>query len=238
MKKIFLTFSLLCAVSLSAFAQSNKVVIETEYGKIVMMLYDNTPKHRDNMIKLANEHYYDSTLWHRVIPQFVIQGGDPASKHAAKGQLLGDGEYGPRIPAEINDSDYHKRGAVGMARDNNPDKMSSGCQFYIVTGKLWTDKELDMIEMRLGRKLSATQRETYKTKGGTPHLDGGYTVFGEVIEGMDIVDKISNVARDHNDRPEQDIHMLSLRLMEDKSHGNKNQKEKKTKKKHKFLGIF
>lgn len=238
MQKLFLTFSLLCAVTLSAFAQSTKVVIETEYGRIVMMLYDNTPKHRDNMIKLANEHYYDSTLWHRVIPQFVIQGGDPNSKHAAPGQMLGDGEYGPRIPAEINDSDYHKRGAVGMARDNNPEKMSSGCQFYIVTGKTWTDKELDMVQMRLGRKFTPAQRETYKTIGGTPHLDGGYTVFGEVVEGMDVVDKISQVARDRNDRPEQDIHLLSLRLVEDKAHGKHDHKDKKTKKKHKFLGIF
>lgn len=237
MKKLFLTFSLLCAVTLSAFAQSTRVVIETEYGRIVMMLYDNTPKHRDNMIKLANEHYYDSTLWHRVIPQFVIQGGDPASKHAAPGQMLGDGEYGPRIPAEINDSDYHKRGAIGMARDNNPEKMSSGCQFYIVTGKTWTDKDLDMIEMRLGHKLSPSQREAYKTVGGTPHLDGGYTVFGEVVEGMDVVDKISQVPRDHNDRPNQDIHMLSLRLEGGKAAKKEAHKERKGKK-HKFLGIF
>jgi len=204
------------------FAQKTKVEIETEYGKIVMMLYDNTPQHRDNMIKLVKEHFFDSTLFHRVIPQFVIQGGDPDSKHAKPGQMLGDGDLKYKIPAEINDVDYHKRGAVGMARDNNPDKASSACQFYIVVGKKFTDAELDKITQRSGHKFTPEEREVYKTQGGTPHLDGGYTVFGEVLEGMDLVDKIANEPRDSHDRPNKDISMIKVRLV----------------KKKKFLGIF
>ncbi|HXS36446.1 MAG TPA: peptidylprolyl isomerase [Flavipsychrobacter sp.] len=221
MKKIILT-SLGLLMMLHTFAQKTKVEIETEYGKIVMMLYDNTPKHRDNMIKLVKEHFYDSTIFHRVIPQFVIQGGDPDSKHAKAGQMLGDGDLKYKIPAEINDTYYHKRGAVGMARDNNPEKASSACQFYIVVGKKFTDAELDKISQHSGRKFTAEQREVYKTQGGTPHLDGGYTVFGEVLEGMDVVDKIANEPRDAHDRPNKDIRMIKVRLV----------------KKKKFLGIF
>jgi cyclophilin family peptidyl-prolyl cis-trans isomerase len=220
-KKITFVCSLLFMLSTTLLAQKTKVEITTEYGKIVMELYDNTPKHRDNMIKLAKEHFYDSTLFHRVIPEFVIQGGDPNSKHATAGQNLGDGEYGSRIPAEINSEDYHKRGAVGMARDNNPEKASSGCQFYLVVGKKYTDIELDMAEKRNGVKYTAEQRNVYKTQGGIPHLDGGYTVFGEVLEGMDVVDKIANEPRNSSDRPNKDIRMLKVRVV-----------------KKKFLGIF
>lgn len=225
MKKLLLFSACLFAITLTAVAKKNKdtkVVIETEYGKIVMLLYANTPQNTANMVKLANEHYYDSTLFHRVIPNFVIQGGDPESKHAKAGQALGNGDLKYRVPAEINDSDFHKYGALGVARDNTPDKSGSACQFYIVTGRKYTEDELDKIGKSTKRNYTAAQREIYKTKGGTPHLDGNYTVFGEVLEGMDVVEKISNEPRDRADRPNKDIRMLSVRVV----------------KKKKFLGIF
>jgi peptidyl-prolyl cis-trans isomerase B (cyclophilin B) len=225
MKKLLLFTACLFAITLNAVAKKNKdtkVVIETEYGKIVMLLYANTPQNTANMVKLANEHYYDSTLFHRVIPNFVIQGGDPESKHAKPGQALGNGDLKYRVPAEINDSDFHKYGALGVARDNTPDKSGSACQFYIVTGRKYTEDELDKISKSTKHNYTAAQREIYKTKGGTPHLDGNYTVFGEVLEGMDVVEKISNEPRDRADRPNKDIRMLSVRVV----------------KKKKFLGIF
>jgi len=225
MKKLLLLFCI-TLMSIATYAQEQtKVDIVTNYGKIVVLLYDNTPLHKANMVKLANEHFFDSTLFHRVIPHFVIQGGDPKSKTAAPGEMLGNGEIGYRVPGEFNDSDIHKRGALGMARDGNPKRESSGCQFYIVTGNKVTDADLDNNERRMGHKYSASQRAAYLANGGTPHLDGDYTVFGEVVEGMDVVDAISAVARDPNTRPLQPAKMLSVRV-------------EKTKKKKKFLGIF
>jgi len=215
MKKLLLIL-LISFIAIGAFAQKNKIKIVTEYGNIVLMLYDNTPKNTNNMVKLAKEHYYDSTLFHRCIPQFVIQGGDPASKQAKPGVPLGEGDLGYTVPAEINDSDYHKRGAVGVARDNTPDKSGSACQFYIVVGKKYTDDDLDKVSKKTGRIFTPAQREVYKTIGGTPHLDGNYTVFGEVIEGMDIVDKIANEKRDSHDRPLKDIKMITVRLKKKK----------------------
>lgn len=225
MKKIVL---LLFAFLLNAvaYAQSQKVVIETDSGKIVMALYDYTPLHRDNMVKLVRGKFFDSTLFHRVIPNFVIQGGDPESKHAQPGQMLGNGEIGYRVPAEINDSAYHCRGAVGMARDNNPEKASSGCQFYIVTGKKYTDEELDAITQRTGRVFTSQQREMYKTQGGTAFLDGNYTVFGIVLEGMDAVDKISSMPRNQADRPDMDIVMKKVYLLEEKGSKKKKRRNK------------
>lgn len=213
MKKISLLFTAVVAVSLNVNAQKNKIKIETEYGNIVLMLYDNTPLNTNNMVKMAKEHFYDSTLFHRCIPQFMIQGGDPESKQAKPGQALGMGGLGTTIPAEINDIAYHKRGAVGVARDQTPDKSGSSCQFYLVTGKPFTDAELDNLSKRSGRNYTPQQREVYKTTGGTPHLDGNYTVFGEVIEGMDVVEKISAEPRDANDRPNKDIRMLKVRVI-------------------------
>lgn len=204
------------ALTFNSFAQKNKVKIETEYGTIVLMLYDNTPLNTNNMVKMANEHFYDSTLFHRCIPQFMIQGGDPESKQAKPGQMLGNGGLGTTIPAEINETNYHKRGALGVARDQTPDKSGSACQFYIVVGKVFTDADLDNMSKRTGRTYTPEQREMYKTQGGTPHLDGNYTVFGEVVEGMEIVDKIATEARDANDRPNKDIRMLTVRVVEDK----------------------
>lgn len=215
MKKIFLSI-VAVFIAYGAFAQKNKIKIETDEGTIVVMLYDNTPLNTANMVKLAKEHYYDSTLFHRCIPQFVIQGGDPQSKKAMPGQMLGNGELGYKVPAEINDTDYHKRGALGVARDNTPDKSGSACQFYIVVGKQFTDDQLDNMSKQSGRKFTPEQREVYKTIGGTPHLDGGYTVFGEVIEGMDVVDKIANEPRDRNDRPNKDVHMIKVRVVKKK----------------------
>ncbi len=223
MRKTLLTALGLCMM-VAATAQNrnkDKVVIETEYGKIVLALYDNTPKHRDNIFKLIKQKFYDSTLFHRVIPNFVIQGGDPDSKKATPGQALGEGDVGYRVPAEINMTDFHQRGAVGMARDNNPEKASSGCQFYIVVGRKYTDEELNTISDKSGRKFTPMQRNIYKTKGGTPHLDGNYTVFGIVEEGLEVVDKIASVERDGADRPKQNIKMIKVRI-----------------KKKKFLGIF
>ena len=206
MKYIYL-LSIAALLTFSAHAQKNKVKIETEYGNIIIMLYDNTPLNTENMVKNAKEHMYDSTLFHRCIPQFMIQGGDPDSKHATPGQALGMGGLKYTIPAEINDVNYHKRGALGVARDGNPAKAGSATQFYIVTGKTFTDADLDMLTQRTNRTLTPEQREMYKTKGGAPHLDGSYTVFGEVVEGMEVVDKISAEPRDRADRPNKDIRM-------------------------------
>lgn len=223
MKKALLAIYMVC-IAVASTAQDvykHKVTITTDMGKIVMALYENTPKHRDNMLKLVKDKFYDSTLFHRVIPGFVVQGGDPTSKTAQAGAALGEGDVGYKIPAEINMADYHKRGAVGMARDNNPDKASSGCQFYIVVGKKFTEDELKSISAKTGRKFTPKQIRDYKTIGGTPHLDGNYTVFGVVEEGMDVVDKIAAMQRDNNDRPNMDIKMIKVRL-----------------KKKKVLGIF
>jgi cyclophilin family peptidyl-prolyl cis-trans isomerase len=215
MKRTIILFLAASLLSIQSIAQKNKIKIETEHGDIVLKLYDNTPENTANMVKLAKKHYYDSTLFHRVIPKFVIQGGDPESKHAKAGQMLGHGELGYRVVTEVNDVNYHKRGAVGVARDQRPDS-GSACQFYIVVGKTFTDADLDKMSQSSGRKYSPEQREVYKTTGGTPMLDGKYTVFGEVIEGMDVVDKIVNEARDHNDRPNKDVHMLKVRVKKKK----------------------
>jgi len=230
MKKTLILIMALVAMT-QAYAQTSKVVIETDSGRIVLALADNTPQHRDNMIKLVKEGFYDSTLFHRVIPGFVIQGGDPESKRALPGHMLGNGDLGYKVPAEINDSNYHHRGALGMARDNNPDKASSACQFYIVTGRPATDTELDNYEKRSGKTFSPMQREMYKTQGGTPMLDGGYTVYGWVTEGMDVVDKIVNMPRNNMDRPNTDIAMKKVYMLEDTKHKGKRKKDRKKKKK-------
>ncbi|MGZ3950400.1 MAG: peptidylprolyl isomerase [Flavisolibacter sp.] len=196
----------------------------TTEGTILMRLYDSTPLHRDNFLRLVKSHFYDSILFHRVIPGFMIQAGDPSSKHASPGQPLGNG--GPRytIPAEFRETLFHKRGVLAAARqgDNvNPQKASSGSQFYIVQGRTFTDLQLDSIEtVRLnGYKLPASHREVYKKVGGTPQLDQNYTVFGEVIGGMDVVDKIASAATSKGpdrDRPLNDIRILKAKLVKRK----------------------
>ncbi len=237
------------------------VTLKTSVGDIKIRLYDETPLHRDNFLKLARDDFYDGVLFHRIIQHFMIQTGDPDSRHAEKGELLGNGGPGYTLPAEIKPGLFHKRGAVAAARMGdmqNPEKASSGSQFYIVQGRKFTDAELDKAEKRIDvmmrnavyyhfiqqltkayadsgkapdqafiqqeAMLEATdsiaritpyrftqeQRDIYKTQGGAPHLDGNYTVFGEVVEGMDIVDKIAAVPTDQNDRPLEDVRILNV----------------------------
>ncbi|TCS89877.1 peptidyl-prolyl cis-trans isomerase B (cyclophilin B) [Anseongella ginsenosidimutans] len=195
--------------------QPHYIELSTSYGSSIIRLYDETPLHRDNMLKLVRDGFYDSLLFHRVIENFMIQGGDPNSKDAAPGERLGEGEApGPRIPAEFRDSLFHKKGVLAAARDNNPEKASSNCQFYIVQGQVFTDEQLDMLEQtRLeGREIPQWQREVYKTIGGTPHLDQTYTVFGEVVQGLAMIDTIAAVETDSFDRPEKDVKMTIREL--------------------------
>lgn len=248
------------------------IQIVTTEGVIKIKLYNDTPLHRDNFVKLVNSHFYDSTIFHRVINQFMIQGGDPDSKKAAPGVMLGNGSTGYTIPAEIMpDKHYHKKGALAAARmgdEVNPNKESSGCQFYIVQGRNFSNEDLNTMEQRMLNnqkqeafsrlmnkpenagirtrfttfqqsqqtdslmaiskliepmvlaevskmpqfKFSEEQRKIYSTVGGTPHLDGGYTVFGEVVEGLDLVDKIAAVKTLPGDRPEKDIRILKMSI--------------------------
>ncbi len=188
--------------------KSIRVKITTDSGIIVVKLSDSTPLHRDNFVKLVKEGFYDSLMFHRVIASFMIQGGDPNSKHAPSGTMLGNGGGDmARIPAEFKTSLIHKKGALAAARDNNPEKASSACQFYLVDGKISTDAELDMMEARQGRKYTEEQRTIYKTIGGTPFLDMNYTVFGEVVSGIEVIGKIANVAKAPGDRPIGDVRM-------------------------------
>ena len=186
---------------------STYVLISTEYGDIKIRLYDETPQHRDNFIKLANQKFFDSTLFHRVIPTFMIQGGDAQSKTAKAGEPLVMGDVGYYVPAEFNKDLIHKRGVLAAARDNNPQKASSGCQFYITQGKKYSDEELTQISKARGITWTEEQKKTYKEIGGTPSLDMNYTVFGEVVSGIEVVDKIASEPRDQRDRPAKDIRM-------------------------------
>jgi len=199
--------------------RASDVLLQTTLGDIVLRLSDSTPLHRDNFLKLVKTGYYDSVLFHRVIQNFMIQSGDPNSKQAAPGQPLGAGGPGYRIPAEFRSTLFHKKGVIAAARDNNPEKASSGSQFYIVQGKIFTDAGLDSVEtFRLnGRKIPPEQREVYKTVGGVPHLDQAYTVFGEVISGIDVVDKIASVQTSKGadrDRPMEDVRIIKAQLIE------------------------
>ena len=221
MKKLISLLSLTVLLfSTPAFSQKNNktdkkavmenvyfVQITTDFGTMKVKLYNETPLHRDNFVKLVSEGFYDSLLFHRVIKGFMIQGGDPQSKNAAAGQMLGSGDVGYRIPAEFNDSLYHKKGVLAAARDNNPEKASSGCQFYIVQGKPMIENELQMAERRSGKPMSEAKRNDYKTIGGSVWLDGEYTVFGEVVEGLDVIDKIAAVPCGPMDRPASDVRM-------------------------------
>lgn len=207
---------LLIAVFCSFFVGCNNdphtyAVIETSLGDIEVMLYEETPRHRDNFIKLAKEQFYDSLLFHRVIDGFMIQGGDPDSRNAKPGQNLGGGGPGYLLDHEIGAP--HLRGTLAAARTNNPEKKSSGSQFYITVGKVQSDQTLDFVQAQKGITYNATQRELYTTKGGTPNLDMEYTVFGEVTKGMDVVDKIAKLPKDHGNRPKEDIKM-AVRILE------------------------
>ncbi|OJU76330.1 MAG: hypothetical protein BGO09_15420 [Bacteroidetes bacterium 47-18] len=231
-RKVLLLAGLAIAGATGAFAQKYKVMMSTTQGNIEMILYDETPLHSENFVKLAREGFYDSLLFHRVIPEFMVQGGDPTSKNAAPGTPLGSGSHGNRIPAEFKTDKYiHKRGALAAARDNNPEKASSGCQFYIVAGKTVTDAELDMIQQRIGIKYTDAQKNIYKTQGGTPFLDNNYTVYGEVVKGMETVDKIVSQKRNGMDRPDVDQRILSVKvLVKDKNGKYTEMKQEKGKK--------
>ncbi len=274
MKAKFSGLILLFFISLSLFAQNKevKVSVETTLGTIVLKLYNETPKHRDNFVKLVQEHVYDSLLFHRVIKDFMIQGGDPQSKKAEAGVSLGEGDLGYKLDAEFNPELFHKKGVLAAARegdDVNPMQQSSACQFYIVQGKKFTTEELDKLEQNKNKqrarhyfeaylqkpenagklaklmeyrktkndslqgylqtikdeankevamlppfKFSEKQRTVYTTIGGTPHLDGAYTVYGEVIKGMDIVEKIAVVPTDPNDRPIENVRIIKMQIIE------------------------
>lgn len=212
MLKRISTLLLLSLIALNLWAAKPKtdyIQIRTDFGVCIIKLYNETPLHRDNFLKLVKDDFYNGLLFHRVIENFMIQGGDPESKNAAPGVQLGDGDLGYTIDAEFRDSLFHKKGALAAARDDNPEKASSASQFYIVQGKTFTDAQLDSLEvMRLkGRKIPAYQREVYKTLGGVPHLDQNYTVFGEVVEGIEMIDKIAAVPTDDFDRPMVDQKM-------------------------------
>ena len=203
--------------------KEDHVVLETTMGTIELKLYDATPLHRDNFRNLVREGAYDSLLFHRVIKDFMIQGGDPDSKNAAPGMLLGEGDKPYTVPAEfrLDEGIFHRRGVLAAARegdDVNPEQRSSAIQFYIVWGRVFDEAGLDQIQERLDRrtggrvKLTPEMREVYKTTGGTPHLDGQYTVFGEVVSGLDVVDAIQQVATDDNDRPLEDVRIIRAYL--------------------------
>ncbi|KQR71910.1 peptidylprolyl isomerase [Pedobacter sp. Leaf176] len=212
MKKLFLficTFSMLSAFAVKP--KNQYVLIKTSFGECIVKLYNETPLHRDNFLKLSKEGYYNGTLFHRVIKDFMIQGGDPDSKNAKPDSLLGEGGPKYTVPAEFRDSLFHKKGVLAAAREGdvvNPLKASSGSQFYLVQGKVFTDEQLNSLEeKRLKFKIPEWQRQVYKTIGGTPHLDRNYTVYGEIVVGLDIVDKIAAVLTDKNNRPKQDVKM-------------------------------
>lgn len=217
MRKTILTCFILViyTVSFAAKPKNAYVEIRTAFGTCIIQLYNETPLHKENFLKLVKEGVYNDLLFHRVIKDFMIQGGDPDSKNAEPGAILGEGDLGYRIPAEFRDSLFHKKGALAAARDGNPEKASSSCQFYIVEGQTFTDDELDRLEAICleGRKIPPYQREVYKQVGGIPYLDQQYTVFGEVVKGMDMIDKIESVPTDQNDRPlvNQSMSMRILR---------------------------
>jgi len=229
MKKV-LALPLLILVTNTLMAQKDSVVtkkdrkrdvlLQTNYGDITIRLSDSTPLHRDNFLKLTKIHFYDSVLFHRVIKNFMIQGGDPDSKNASAGIPLGNGGPAYRIPAEFRQTLFHKKGVIAAARDNNPEKASSGSQFYITQGKIFTEAGLDSVETyRLKRKIPANHREVYKTAGGVPHLDQNYTVCGEVVKGLEVVDKIADVETSKGadkDRPIENVTIIKAKLIKRK----------------------
>ncbi len=194
-----------------------QVLLKTTFGDITIALYNDTPAHKANFEKLVSEKFYDGVLFHRIIKGFMIQGGDPDSKTAKAGQRLGSGDVGYTIPAEFVPTHFHKRGAVCAARmgDNvNPQKASSGCQFYIVDGTVYDQAKLNMIGQRTGKTFTPEQTQAYTTVGGAPFLDGDYTVFGEVVKGMDVVDKIAAQQKDAADRPLEDVKIISAKMVD------------------------
>lgn len=213
---------LLLTLAMGASAQMSEprqeILLETDSGNVRIALYNETPLHRDNILKLVKSHAYDGVLFHRVIRDFMVQTGDLGSIGAPQGKLLGDTPERYSVPAEIHFPQlFHKRGAVAAAREGdnvNPERRSSASQFYIVWGQKWDDASLDKVQKRIDEmtngtvKLTPEVREAYKTIGGTPHLDGSYTVFGEVVEGLEVIGRIEKAATDDHDRPLKDIHII------------------------------
>ena len=213
MKKLFtIILSLWFVASFAAKPKNQYVKITTNKGEVIIKLYNETPLHRDNFLKLTKEKYFDGTIFHRVIKAFMIQGGDPNSREAKPEESLGNGGPKYTIPAEFNDNLFHKKGVLAAAREgdnSNPLKASSGSQFYIVQGKVWNDSTLNAVETnRMKFKIPEWQRQVYKTIGGTPHLDRNYTVFGEVVSGLEMVDNIANGPTGKGDRPVEDVKMM------------------------------
>jgi cyclophilin family peptidyl-prolyl cis-trans isomerase len=193
------------------------LVIETEVGTITIRLYDQTPQYRDNFIKLTREGYFDNLLIHRVIKGFGIQSGAADTRYTVANEVVGWKGPGYTLPAHIVPGFYHRRGMVGSPRKpdrENMRKRSDGSQFYIVTGRTYLDIELDEIEKEIPQKFTPEQRNTYKTIGGAPHLDGTYTIFGEVTEGLEIADKISQVEVGSEFRPKKDLRIKKVRILE------------------------
>lgn len=260
-----------CQSTGKADKNSTYVLVSTNLGDIKIRLYNQTPKHRDNFIKLVNEKYFDGMLFHRVIKEFMIQGGDPESRNAAPGAVLGNGGPSYTLPAEFNDSLYHKKGALAAARQGdqvNPERASSGSQFYIVQGRTFSEADLKRFEERINQermnallnnllskpenaqirkmidgfmkvgnqnelnfvmeqvrptleaelekagrfRYSPQAIKDYATIGGTPHLDGSYTVFGEVVEGLEVIDRIAALPTGANDRPTEDV-VMQVRIV-------------------------
>jgi peptidyl-prolyl cis-trans isomerase B (cyclophilin B) len=208
----FLAFS--APVSAQQAVKEQLIKIETSAGDMIVKLYNETPAHRDNMIKLIKEGFYRDQLFHRVIKDFMIQGGDPNSSGAEKGQRLGSGGPGYTVPAEFHKDLIHKKGALAAARKGdvvNPQQASSGSQFYLVQGRVLTEGQIEILKQRGVASFNEESEEIYTTLGGTPHLDGGYTVFGEVVKGLEIIDTIASSPTDANDRPIEDvIYSISL----------------------------
>lgn len=221
MKKLFAIGLLLTGLLTSFYLQAQDVEtlvqIDTDMGKIKVKLFNDTPQHRDNFIKNVKEKRYDGLLFHRVIKQFMIQAGDINSKDAPIEQHLGDGDLDYTIPAEIVYPKYfHKRGMLCAARtsdEENPDRASSASQFYIVTGKFFTEMELDKLEKNENKTFTPEERQAYMLEGGVPSLDNKYTIFGEVVKGMKVVDKIQFVETNENDRPLKNIKIKTMTIV-------------------------
>ena len=225
-KVVFVTFFLF--MTLGIFAQktdtkgvtNNKksyVLLQTDYGNMKILLYEETPLHRENFIKLVKSGFYDGLLFHRVINGFMIQGGDPESRNAQPGAMLGNGGPGYTIPAEFVPKYFHKKGVIAAAREGdnvNPMKESSGSQFYIVQGRIYNEAIMQKIAAQMNKTFSAEQIKAYGTIGGSPWLDNDYTVFGEVVEGLDVIDKIAAVKCGPNDRPVEDVRM-TIKIIEE-----------------------
>ncbi len=213
---LFPILFILSAWNVHAQSGNTRILMHTALGDIRLLLYDETPMHRDNFVELVQAGFYDGLLFHRVIKEFMIQTGDPESRDAAPGERLGNGGPAYTIPAEFNPKLYHKRGALAAARKGdpvNPARASSGSQFYIVLGKTFTDAQLKAMEQSRPVPFTEKQKQVYSSSGGTPHLDYAYTVFGEVLDGMDLVDKIAELPTDQYDRPLEDL-VISMEIIE------------------------